>query len=109
MTVSGTKYKVGAVIHSGFNQLLPNFSVTKKIVVVDGKIERLYFILTELDTIGYCDHYHAYEICKPIIDHFHVCKQNEFASFLPLHITKPFGDPHLFVCTKYDIDLYNFN
>ena len=33
--VSGTNYKVGAVVHCGFIHLLPSFSVIKKLVVVD--------------------------------------------------------------------------
>jgi hypothetical protein len=109
VTVSGTKYKIGAVIHSGFHQLLPTFSVIKKIVVVNGELDKLYFILTRLDTIEYSEHYHSYKICKPFIDHITVCKQNEFVSFLPLHIAKPVGTPGSYVSPKYDIDLYNFN
>jgi len=107
--VSGTKYKIGAVIHSGFDQLLPEFSVIKKIAVVNGELDRLYFILTRIDTMEYSKHYHSYKICKPFIDHINVCKQNEFGSFLPLHITKPVGTPGSYVSPKYDIDLYNFN
>jgi hypothetical protein len=51
--ILGTKYKVGAVVQHGFLHLLPAFSIIKKIVVVDGKLNRHCFILESLHTIEF--------------------------------------------------------
>ncbi|KAK3731628.1 hypothetical protein QZH41_015892 [Actinostola sp. cb2023] len=109
VTVSGTKYKVGAVIHSGFIHLLPAFSVIKTIVVVNGELDRIVFVLTSLDTIEFNEHHHSFAISKPFVDNISIYTQQEFASFLPLHIAKAVGLPGSYVIPKYDIDLLNFN
>jgi hypothetical protein len=109
VTVYGTKYKVGAVVHSGFFHLLPAFSIIKKIVVVNGDLKRLFCILASLNTIEFDEQYHSFKIRKPFVNNLSIYTQSEFPSYLPLHIAKPVGSPGLYVSPKYDIDLFNFN
>ena len=105
----GTKYKIGAVVQHGFVHLLPAFSVIKKIVVVDGELTQPFFILESLDTMGYNEHYHAYNITKPIHESVIISRQAELASFLPMHFTEPVNANGLYVNVKYDTDLLNLH
>lgn len=107
VTVFGTNYKVGAVVQSGFLHLLPAFSIIKKIVVVDGKLNRLFLICESLDTIEYQEHYHAYRVKKPIDKIMTICTQEELVLFLPMHYTNPVGANGSYVNIKYDTDLLN--
>ena len=100
----GTKYKVGAVVQHGFLHLLPAFSIIKKIVVVDGKLNRHFFILESLHTIEFNEHYHAYKVEKP--NDINFCTQEELVSFMPMHYTNPVKSNGSFVSIKYDVDLY---
>lgn len=109
VTVYGTKYKVGAIVHSGFFHLLPWFSITKKIAVVNCDLDRLFFILESLNTIEFNEHYHSFKIRKPSVSNLSIFTQKEFTSYLPMHIAKPVGSTGLYVSPKYDIDLFNFN
>jgi len=105
--VSGTKYKVGAVVHTGFHNLLPAFSIIKKIVVVNADLDRLYFVINSLNTTAFQEHFHSYEINKPRVDRVNVCTQEVFVSFLPTHFTNPVNAEGTYVCMKYDVDLLN--
>jgi hypothetical protein len=107
--VSGTKYKVGAIVHTGFHNLLPAFSIIKKIVVVNADLNRLYFVINSLNTTEFNEHYHSYEIKKPRVNSVNVCTQEEFISFLPTHFTNPVNAEGAYVSMKYDIDLLNMN
>ena len=43
VNILGTKYKIGAVIHVGFDELLPVFALVKAIYVLSSSIKRVYF------------------------------------------------------------------
>lgn len=109
VTVYGTKYKVGVVVHSGFFHLLPLFSIIKKIAVVNCDLDRLFFILESLNTIEFHEHYHSFKIRKPSVNNLRIFTQKEFTSYLPMHIAQPVGSTGLYVSPKYDTDLFNFN
>jgi hypothetical protein len=105
-SVFGTKYKTGAVVQTGFCHLLPVFSVIHRIILVPGDYV-LLFVVELLDTIRLSEHYHSYEVQKPMEESFEIYSQEEFATFLPMHITSPVGATGLYVNVKYDTDLMN--
>ena len=105
-SVFGTKYKTGAVVQTGFCHLLPVFSVIQKIVLVSGD-SRLLFVVELLDTIELSEHYHSYKVQKSVEKSLEIFFQEEFAAFLPVHVTSPVGDTGLYVNVKYDTDLMN--
>jgi hypothetical protein len=86
--ILGTKYKVGAIVQHGFLHLLPAL-IIKKIVVVDGKLSRHFFILDSLHTIEFNEHYHAYKVEKPNDISLGICTQEELVSFMPMHYINP--------------------
>ena len=107
VTRLGTKYKVGAVVHTGFLHFLPVFAIIKKIVVVDGELNSFFFILESLHTIEYHEHYHAYKVEKPFDKNITICTQEELTLFLPMHYTNPVNTNGSYVNIKYDVDLLN--
>jgi hypothetical protein len=86
--------------------LLRVFSVIQKIVLVSGD-SRLLFVVEILDTIELSEHYHSYKVQKSVEKSFEIFFQEEFAAFLPMHVTSPIGDTGLYVNVKYDTDLMN--
>ena len=59
VSVSGTKYKTGAVVQTGFYNLLPVFAIARKIILVGGDPSKLMFIVEVMDTVCFSEHYHA--------------------------------------------------
>ena len=105
----GTKYKVGAVIQTGFDRLLPEFSVIYKIVTVDGDLAKLFFVMEVLSVIQWNDHYHSYEVEKLLQGDLNVYNQEDFVTFCPMHMTTPVDGTGSYVSMKSDTDLMNPN
>ena len=105
----GTNYKVGAVIQTGFHQLLPEFSIIYKIVTVDGDLAKLFFVMEILSVIQWNDHYHSYEVEKLLQGDLNVYNQEEFVTYYPMHMTTPVDGTGLYVNMKCDTDLMNPN
>ena len=60
--MSGTKHKTGAVVQTGYHNLLPVFAIARKIILVGGDPSMLMFIVEVMDTVCFSKHYHAYEV-----------------------------------------------
>ena len=86
VSVHGTEYRVGAVIHTGWIDELPEFSSIFKIVMVPSS--KVYFILERYVTIQFDDHYHSFQACKPQRECTVVMQQSEFKHYLPAHQVK---------------------
>ena len=60
VAISGTDYRLGAVISTGFSNDLPDFALINKIVVLSQNC--MYFLIEKLITVLYSPHFTAYEI-----------------------------------------------
>lgn len=109
-SIHGTKYKIGAVVHTGYIGLLPKFSIIKNITVtnpadLDGS---LFFVVKDIPTLEYVTHTHSCKVSRlehgpPI-----VLRQTELVTFLPMNLCTPIDvEGVTCVCPKYDIDVYN--
>lgn len=108
VTVIGTKYKVGAIIHIGNDDYLPLFGIIKAIYVLSSSMERVYFEVDCLHTQEFSSLYRTYVVQKLIHPQVQVIPQKHLQYFLPLHFVQPYGqDENLHVSPKFDI--YNFN
>ena len=106
VSVSGTKYKTGAVVQTGFHNLLPVFAIARKIILVGGDPSKLMFIVEVIDTVCFSEHYHAYEV-QMSEKGYEIYSQDEFVTYLPMNITSPVNGIGLYVNVKYDTDLMN--
>ena len=66
LTVLGTKYEIGAVIHTDFDDSLPFFGIIKKMYVLSSSIKRVYFKIDLLHTEEFCSDYRTYIVKKLI-------------------------------------------
>ena len=57
VSVSGTKYKTGPVVQTGFPNLLPVFAIACKIIIVGGDPSKLMFIVEVMDSVCFSEHY----------------------------------------------------
>lgn len=108
-TVHGTKYKKGAVVHTGSDGIFPQFSMIQKIVTVPAKDSKhVFFALKEIATVNYESHSHAYRV-----KHFNqvaitIRRQSELITYRPMHICKSIGDNQTqYVCPRIDVDVYS--
>lgn len=90
-SIHGTKYKIGAVVHTGFDELLPKFSVIKKITVTNPvDLERcLFFVVKDITTTQYDSHTHSYKVTRVEHGNPRVIRQNELVTFLPMSFCTP--------------------
>lgn len=109
VNILGTKYKIGALVHIGFDELLPVFAVVKSIYVLSSSIKRVYFNTEILHTHEFCVDYRTYIVRKFVHPELTLIPQRHLQYFLPLHFVRPFGtnNMQLHVLPKYDI--YNAN
>ena len=106
VSVSGTKYKTGAVAQTGFHNLLPAFAIARKIILVGGDPSKLMFIVEVMDSVCFSEHYHAYEV-QMSKKGYEIYSQDESVTYLPMNITSPLNGIGLYVNVKYDTDLMN--
>ena len=105
--VHGTKYKKGAVVHTGSDGIMPEFAEIKNIVTVPAKSEQVFLTLKPIITVAYENHAHAYKVRTSGDRGTVVEAQTELLSFRPLHIQKINGNKY--VCPKHDLDVYSEN
>ena len=86
MTIHGTKYKSGAVIHVGqSNDELPLFWVIEKIIVVK---KLVMFLVTQKTTVRFCEHLQSYEVTTPSNPEKKIISHSDFSCTLPLSLCK---------------------
>ena len=108
VNILGTKYKIGALVHVGFNELLPLFGLVKTIYVLSSSDKRVYFQTEILHTEEFSEHYRSYIVRQVAPPEFQLIAQKQLTYFLPLHFLKPFGCADKWhVLPKYNI--YNPN
>ena len=102
--VLGTQYKIGAVVHVGFDNYLPIFGVIKSIFVLSSSVERVYFGTDILHTEQFCEEYRTYIVKSVVHPEFQLYPQKSLHYFLPLHFINVDGETH--VLPKYSISNY---
>lgn len=109
-SIHGTKYKIGAVVHTGYTELLPKFSVIKNITVTNPRdLDRcLFFIVKDITTLEYDTHTHSYKVSRLVQGPPRVVRHTELVTFRPMNMCTPIDmEGVTCVCPKYDIDIYN--
>ena len=89
VTISGTTYKLNAVVFLGFDSDLPEFGTISKITVFGN--QEIYFLITKYQTLEYNEHYHAFEVRKQLRPERVLRKQEMLATYMPSHSVKPYG------------------
>ena len=106
ISVHGTKYKCGAIVHIGFDEdEFPQFWEIKEISIIDNNVAKAMFIVTRKETLRFSEHYQAYEIAMPRQKNTRVFYSKDFTCHLPLHQIKPFRCQAKYVCLRYEIDI----
>jgi hypothetical protein len=109
-TIHGTKYKKGAIVHTGYNGLMPQFAVIKQICTIHQRdlSNNIFFVLKDIVTLNYDSHTHSYRVRQINNGTQTVIKQSSLVTFRPMHICKPINMNGIeCVCPKLDVDLYN--
>lgn len=107
VAVLGTKYKVGATLHIGFDEDdFAAFWDIKKIFIINRNLTDLVFIVSGRETLRFNEHYQCYEVALPQRRNFKVAYAKDFTCYLPLNLVKPVGWRHRskFVNLRYEID-----
>ena len=105
VTMSGTTYKLNAVVFLRFDSDLPEFGAISKITVFGN--QEIYFLITKYQTLEYNKHYHAFEVRKQLRPEKVLRKQEMLATYMPSHSVKPYGgharNGTLFVASRFMI------
>lgn len=103
VTMHGTEYRIGAVVFEGVQNNLPRFGSIEKIVVTSNN--NIWFMLKKFLTIDFSQHFHAFEIQKPVNADFVLKAQTDFGTYLPAHVTKPLGSVNgrSYVAPRYSV------
>ena len=103
VTIYGTKYKVGAVVHIGYNaDEFPLFWKINKIAIIDKIVSKVMFIISEKETLLFNKHYQCYEVVTPTKPQIKVAYFKNFSCCLPLSESNSQGDQ---VCLNSKLDL----
>ena len=108
--INDTKYCKGAVVHIGYDGVLPKFSLVEKNCYLSSRPleeNNIVFLLKEIITLNYDSHIYAFRIghISPIIGS--TIKQSCLITFRPLHIHKPIQMEGINgICPKLDVDMY---
>ena len=91
--IHGTKYKVGALVYTGYTGTLPKFSIIKSITVTNPRNREgyLFFIVKEITFLEYDSHTHFYKDSRVEEEPPRVLKQSAFVTFLPMTMCNPIG------------------
>ena len=93
VSISGIKYKVGAVIHIGYNEdEFPLFWKISKIAIINKIAREVMFIVSEKETLRFNKHYQCYEVVTPAEPQIKVAYLKDFSCYLPLSESKAQGD-----------------
>ena len=109
-TIRGTKYKTGAVVLTGYTDLMPKFSVIKNITVTDPRdLDRcLFFVVKEISTLEYDTHTHSYKVSRVEQGPPRALRQTKLVTYPPMNMRTPIDmEGVTCVCPKYDIDVFN--
>lgn len=100
--INGTTYKTGVFVVTA-SDMLPLFSQIVDIVVLQE--EKCYFICEAYETLGFYNHYHAYEITKSSALELNAIQQCDLVDFHPLSCHSVSNS--FYICMKYHIvELY---
>lgn len=110
VTIHGTKYKVGAIIHIGYStDELPLFWKIEKIAIINKVASEVMFIVTEKETLLFNKHYQCYEVITPARPQIKMVHFNDFSCYLPLSESRAQGSQIQknckFVCVRYDLEI----
>lgn len=106
ISINGTKYKVGAIVHVGFDaEEFPQFWEIVEIHVINNNVSNAMFIVSEKETVQFSEHYQAYEIAASREKRIKVVYPKDFTSHLPFNVIKPFGCRGKYICLRYEIDM----
>ena len=96
--IGGTTYKKGVFVVTA-SDILPRFSQIVDIVVL--KEEKCFFICEPYETLGFYNHYHAYEVIKSSAPELNAIQQCDLADFYPLSFHSVSNSSY--ICMKYHI------
>jgi hypothetical protein len=105
--IKGTKYKVNAIVHIGFDDNDdPLFWKILKILVIQRNLSTIKFLCQSLPTVGFNKHFQCYEVGVVEDDAaMRIFLQNDFSCRIPKNICRPYGKltgPR-YICTRYDL------
>lgn len=63
------------------------------------------FIVSEFETLQFCEHFQAYEVETPLQRITRVVNSRDFSCFLPLHQAKTFGNRTRYVSLRYETEM----
>lgn len=109
-SIHGTKYKIGAVVYTGYTEVMPKFAVIKNISVTNPTdLDRcLFFIVKDIPTLQYDTHTHSYKVSRVEQGPPRVLRQSDLVTFLQMNMCTPIDIEGMkCLCLKYDIDIYN--
>ncbi len=72
--ISGTRYSHGSVVVTG-TDLVSNFGIIDEIIV--DELMCLYFVLEDLQTLGFSSHYHSFEVTYHTPKMYLICKPSD--------------------------------
>lgn len=102
--IKGTKYKTSASIHIGYHEdEFPALYQIKKICIINKDVSKIMFIVSELQSVQFCEHYQCYEVSNPVRRHLKVTYWKDFTSHLPLSQIK-IGLNKKYICMRYEVE-----
>lgn len=92
VTIKGTKYKQGAILHIGYNENdFPAFWEIQKICIVNRNFADIMFVVLAKETVKFNDHYQCYEVVATKHNNLKIVYSKQFSCYLPLHQVKVNG------------------
>ena len=109
VTIHGSKYKVGSIIHIGWSaDECPLFWKINKVAVINRIVSQIMFVISEIKTLHFNKHYQCYEVAVPTRRQVKIAYYNDFSCYLPYNESRAQGHQasrnHKFVCVRYDLD-----
>ena len=86
MSLHGTKYRVGAIVFTGYTNDLPEFASIMEIMALHA--EKMFFIVKKLETIMFSTHFHSYEVQRPADADAFILVPENLEVYLPMHTVK---------------------
>ncbi|XP_046853447.1 uncharacterized protein LOC124446617 isoform X5 [Xenia sp. Carnegie-2017] len=106
ITINGTKYKVGATVHIGYDDVeFPQFWEVIGIYIINQNVANAMFVVSRKQTVRFSEHYQAYEVAQSKQKEIKIKYFKELTSHLPFNLIKPFGCNTKYICHRYEIDV----
>lgn len=96
--IGGTTYKNGIFVVTA-SDIVPQFSQIVDIVVLEQ--EKCFFICEPYETLGFYNHYHAYQVVKSRAPELNAIQQCDLVDFYPLSLHSVSNSSY--ICMKYHI------